>query len=263
MMRETWRLIEHPALPGAFNMGADYALMKAVSRGDSPPVLRLYRWIVPAVTIGYFQVIDEELDAEACASDGVPIIRRITGGGAVLHEFEITYSVCVPLAHPLAFGTVLDSYRGLLAPVIEALARVGVTAEYQPVNDIVTNGKKISGSAQTRRDGVLLQHGTLLLDLDAARMFRYLKIAPEKLAGKEPAGAASRVTSLREMIGPRAGGEAFIGEMNAAIIGSFRDKCSIEFSESVLSPAEEEDARGARERLFENPAWNRDRAVKP
>jgi lipoate---protein ligase len=262
-MKETWRLIEDAALPGPWNMAVDFSLMKSVSRAGSRPVIRIYRWERPAITIGYFQETGDELNMDACAADGVPVIRRITGGGAVLHDREITYSICLPLTHPQAFGTVLDSYRKLLGPVIRSLGKCGVKCEYQPVNDLVADGKKISGSAQTRRDGVLLQHGTILLDVDPEKMFRYLRISKEKIAGRDLDEASSRVTSMKAFLGPSVLEASFAGELYATLADSFSSDFSIELKASRMSSREHEEALSIRQRLFENPEWNIDRAVKP
>ncbi len=262
-MKETWRLIEDAALPGPWNMAADFALMKSVSRGESRPVLRIYRWERPSITIGYFQEAADELYMDACAAQGVPVIRRITGGGAVLHDSEITYSVSLPLTHPLAFGTVLDSYKKLLAPVIRALGLLGVECEYQPVNDLVARGKKISGSAQTRRDGVLLQHGTILLDVDPDKMFRFLRVSREKIEGKNLEQASSRVTSMKAFLGPTVNEEPFAGELYAALARCFGDGFSIRLNDSRLTPREHEEALSIAHRLFENPEWNITRSIKP
>lgn len=234
-------------------MAVDYALLKSVSSGDSRPVLRLYGWEKPAITVGYFQIPGDELDLDACRQDGVDVIRRITGGGAVYHEHEITYSVSLPLKSKIIFGTVLDSYKKICTPFIRALEQYAVKAEYQPINDIAVDGKKISGSAQTRREGVLLQHGTLLLDVDRRRMFRYLKVAGEKTSGNDP---AERIASMRDLVGDKAAGEGFRGEIIRAIAQAFQSELNIELREGPLSDKEMETALALESRIFANPDWN-------
>ncbi|MDR1862657.1 MAG: lipoate--protein ligase family protein, partial [Treponema sp.] len=148
-----------------YNMALDEALLEGVASGASLPALRFFGWKPPAVSLGYFQGLEEEVDLEACRRRGVDVVRRISGGGAVFHQAEITYSLIMPLSHPLAGATITESYRVLCAGVAAGLGRLGVEAVFAPINDILAGGRKISGNAQTRRKGCLLQHGTVLLDL--------------------------------------------------------------------------------------------------
>jgi lipoate-protein ligase A len=240
------------ALPGAINMGIDEALLGSVSRGESPPVLRLYRWSPPCVTVGYFQSLDAEVDLEACRAHGVDAVRRLTGGGAVYHDGEITYSIVLPLGHELAPDDILESYRRICAGLVRSLAILGVDAAFQPINDIAAGGKKISGNAQTRRQGCVLQHGTVLLDLELERMFSILKVPAEKIKGRLIEDVKARVTSLRTILGrPVAYGEAA-----RAIIGGCSSAWGAELSPLALSPAEEAEARRLASERFSSPVWN-------
>jgi lipoate---protein ligase len=195
------RLVSSGALPGALNMGTDEAVLTTVAEGASPPTLRLYRWTPPCITIGYFQSMEAEVDLAACKAARVDAVRRLTGGGAVYHDQEITYSLVVPLGHPLAPSDVLESYRLVCAGIVAGLGLLGAKAEFVPINDIAIKGKKVSGNAQTRRKGCLLQHGTVLLGLDSARMFSLLRVPAEKLQGRSHAQAEGRVTSLNSVLG--------------------------------------------------------------
>lgn len=260
---DRWRLIIDPPLEGAFNMGCDYAIMKSVSRGDSSSTLRFYRWKKPTVTIGYFQILEDEVDVGECARSGVDTIRRVTGGGAVYHDLEITYSLAAPLSGGLVHGTVLDSYRRICEPIVQALRSFGIEAAYAPVNDILAGSKKISGSAQTRREGVLLQHGTILMGLRRERMFRCLRISPEKLAGRGVTAPAEGVGSLEDLLGKRALTEGFHGELIDALSRSFAEAFDIEFTDAGITPREREEALAIERDVFLNPRWNRERDFKP
>src|SRR5919201_4337500 len=173
----------------AFNMALDEALIENI--GDVP-VLRIYGWRPAAVSIGYFQSIKEEVDLEKCSQLGIDIVRRLTGGGAVLHECELTYSF-VTKQYP---QNIMKSCEWICDAVVMSINRLGFDAGFVPLNDIVINGKKVSGSAQTRRKGVLLQHGTLLLGADVGKMFSVLKVPSEKLRDKIIKDVKERVTSL-------------------------------------------------------------------
>ncbi|MGC9554231.1 MAG: lipoate--protein ligase family protein [Thermoplasmatota archaeon] len=193
---QSWRFIDHGPRDAATNMAIDEALLMS-----GRPTLRLYTWSPSAVSIGYFQAIREEVNLEACEREGVEVVRRISGGGAVYHDAqgEITYSLVVPEA--AVSGTVQDSCAAICSALVAGLREMGVEAVFSPLNDVVVNGKKISGSAQTRRHGVVLQHGTVLVDLDAIRMFSLLRVSAAKIADKGIVAASQRVTSLRAEVG--------------------------------------------------------------
>src|SRR3989338_6585891 len=137
-----------------------------------------------AVSIGYFQSLEKEVRLHECEMLGVDVVRRRTGGGAVYHDTrgEITYSVIAPAE--LFPKDIIESYRVICGWIIDAFALLGLKAEFKPINDIILEGKKVSGNAQTRRNGILLQHGTILYDLDVKKMFTVLNVGPEKIADK-------------------------------------------------------------------------------
>jgi lipoate-protein ligase A len=191
-----WRLIPFQAFPGAMNMALDECLAERVATGLSPATVRLYGWHPSAVSIGRFQGLLDEVDVDECRRRGVDIVRRRTGGGAVYHdrEGEITYSVIArDREMPEDIGA---CYRSVCGCLIDALGSLGVGAEFRPVNDILVYGKKISGSALTRREGAFLQHGTLLLSVDTAQMFAVLKVSRAKASDKDLASVEERVTAL-------------------------------------------------------------------
>jgi lipoate-protein ligase A len=194
-----FRYLPYESHDAALNMALDEACMEAVARGDAQPTIRLYRWTPSAVSIGNFQCFSDEVDEQACAAAGIAVVRRLTGGGAVYHDTngEVTYSVIVP--ESLVPAGIGESYELLCNILIDAFAELGLAAEFRPVNDIVLDGKKISGNAQTRRGGVVLQHGTILLTVDPARMFSFLTPDKSKLDDKPYIKSVqSAVTSLAE-----------------------------------------------------------------
>ncbi len=180
----SFRFIPLETHSAAMNMALDEACMEAVRDGLVAPTLRIYRWNPSAITIGNFQCIADEVDSAAVSADGIAVVRRQTGGGAVFHdtEGEVTYSIIAP--EQLFSKNIAESYREICACILRALAALGIAAEFRPINDLVVEGRKISGNAQTRRGGVLLQHGTILFTVDPAVMFRYLTPDKSKLADK-------------------------------------------------------------------------------
>jgi lipoate---protein ligase len=172
-------------------MGLDQALMSTVE--DFIPVLRLYGWKPSAVSIGYFQSLEQEVNVKKCKELGIDVVRRITGGGAVLHENELTYSFITKI-YP---ANIIESYRSICEPVVTCLYDLGFDAKFSPLNDITVENKKVSGNAQTRRNNVLLQHGTILLDVNVDKMFSVLKVPSEKVKDKIIQDVKERVMGLK------------------------------------------------------------------
>ncbi len=191
MEGRVFRLVEHSDEP-FMNMAVDEAMLEARAEGRAGDTLRIYYWKKPAVTIGYFQSAQKEVDIEEALRLGVPVIRRITGGGAVLHDRELTYSIVC--SEGLFGREIVKSYRRIASFIIEALRILGVDASFEGINDIVVNNLKVSGNAQTRRKGIILQHGTLLIS--PSSLFSLLKISGEKQKGRQGA----RVGFLDAMI---------------------------------------------------------------
>ena len=176
-----------------WNMALDESLLMHLK--DIGPTLRLYGWNPAAISIGYFQSLDEEVNVEKVREMGVDLVRRITGGGAVYHKWELTYSIVLPPPK----GKILDSYKLIERGLIESFKILGIEAKYSGINDIEVQGKKISGNAQTRKYGGLLQHGTILMDVNVEEMFSLLKVPKEKLKDKMIKSVKERVTSLNAL----------------------------------------------------------------
>src|SRR5437899_5274681 len=132
------------------NMALDEVLMKSISKSTTDsPTLRFYGWEPPAVSIGYFQSMDHEVNVENCKKTGVDVVRRMTGGGAVLHDSELTYSF-ITRKYP---QNILESYKMICDPIIICLVDLGFNkVRFAPLNDVIVEGKKVSGNAQTRKD---------------------------------------------------------------------------------------------------------------
>ncbi len=252
-MAHEFRLLTTGAADAAYNMGSDEAILEAVAAGDALPTLRLYAWSPAAVSIGYFQGLHEEVDTEACASRGIGVVRRITGGGAVFHQAEITYSIVLPETHPLAQRSILASYERLCSGVIGGLRLLGIPSEFAPINDILTGGRKISGNAQTRRMACILQHGTVILDLDVELMFEVLKVPAEKAKGKLIEDVKARVTSARSCLGR----EPAYSEAEDAFSRGFAGALDLAFThkETALAGSEAQRARQIAAEKFSDPAW--------
>ena len=191
-------MLRYEANTPAMNMALDEAIAEAVSYRVAGPTLRFYGWDPSAVSIGRFQDLEEVVDMEQCERLGVQVVRRSTGGGAVFHDSgkEITYSVVCP--EDMMPNDINEAYQEIGGWLVNALKLIGIEATFEPINDVLVNGKKISGSAQSRRQGIFTQHGTLLYDIDRVRMFSVLKVPPDKLDAHGIEDATERVTSVRE-----------------------------------------------------------------
>ncbi len=190
-----WRLLLVDG-DAAFNMALDEALLLS-----GRPTLRVYRFRPSAVTIGYFQSVENSVDLEEIEKRGIDLVRRPTGGGAVYHdEFgEVTYSVTGPV--DLFSKSVEESMNIICRGLINAIRRLGLDPEFIPINDIVVNGRKVSGSAQTREGEFLLQHGTLMYDTDLETLARLIRPPKQKLEDKGIKSVLARVTTLSRELG--------------------------------------------------------------
>ena len=197
IVENKWRVLPLIETDAYKAMALDEAISEFVAKGG-PPTIRFWRWNPSAVSIGYFQCILDEVDADLCKEMKIDIVRRRTGGGAVYHDYngEITYSVIAPLG--MFPKNIIESYKAICGWIISGLQKLGIQSEFKPINDILVDGKKISGNAQTRRNGVLLQHGTILCDLDIRTMFSLLKVSKEKISDKFIQAVEERVTSLKK-----------------------------------------------------------------
>lgn len=191
-----WRVLPLHTTDAFTSMGIDESVMNAVANNRCDPTIRFWRWSPSTVSIGYFQSMEDEVDVESCVRNKVDIVRRITGGGAVYHDYsgEITYSIVAP--ESILPKGITESYKVICGWLMEGLKNMGLQPEFKPINDILVSGKKISGNAQTRRNGVVLQHGTILYDLDVVKMFSLLKVSKEKISDKMIKAVEDRVTRI-------------------------------------------------------------------
>ncbi|MDQ0734639.1 lipoate--protein ligase family protein [Arthrobacter agilis] len=199
----TWEIIPPTPLSTAMHVAMDEVLTHDVGTGARNPTLRFWEWQSPSVVIGSFQSMRNEVDPDGAVRHGVTVVRRISGGGAMFmeHGNAITYSIYVPqsLVDGMSFA---DSYPFLDAWVMEALQELGITAWYQPLNDIATELGKIGGAAQKRlANGGMLHHVTMSYDIDADKMLEVLRIGKEKMSDKGTKSAKKRVDPLRRQTG--------------------------------------------------------------
>jgi lipoate-protein ligase A len=198
-----WQLVHDTAYPPVMQMALDQVLAEEVGAGRRKPTLRIWEWDSPAVVIGSFQSLKNEVDPDNAEKYGFDVVRRISGGGAMFMEAGsvITYSLYVPadLVSGMSFA---DSYAFLDEWVIIALKSLGIDASYVPLNDITSPTGKIGGAAQKRLgNGAVLHHVTMSYDMDGEKMVQVLRIGREKMSDKGTKSAAKRVDPLRSQTG--------------------------------------------------------------
>ncbi|MEU4657270.1 biotin/lipoate A/B protein ligase family protein [Streptomyces sp. NPDC023723] len=249
-----WQLVHDAPQSPALHMALDEVLTAEVAAGRRGPTLRVWEWGGPAVIIGSFQSLRNEVDPAGAARHGISVVRRISGGGAMFVEVgnSITYSLSVPA--PLVSGlSFAESYAYLDDWVLGAFADMGIKAWYQPLNDIATDAGKIGGAAQKRvvatddGPGAVLHHVTMSYDIDADKMLEVLRIGKEKMSDKGTRSAKKRVDPLRRQTGlPR---EAVIDRM----LASFRNRYGL--AEGHVTAEEMARAKELAETKFSSPEW--------
>ncbi len=245
----TFEIVHEGAETPAMHMALDEAMAEAVGAGTRAPTLRIWEWGAPAVVIGSFQSLRNEVDPAGAERHGITVVRRISGGGAMFIEpgNTITYSLTVPasLVEGLSFER---SYAFLDDWVLGALGELGIAATYVPLNDIASPAGKIAGAAQKRlASGAVLHHVTMAYDIDADKMLEVLRIGREKMSDKGTTSANKRVDPLRSQSGlPRA-------EVIEAFKNHFRSRYAT--VDGAVTPAERARAVELVETKFGTPEW--------
>jgi lipoate-protein ligase A len=242
----TWRFLDTGPNTGAFNMALDEKLLAQAAAGEAVPVLRLYTWDPPALSLGRFQKIETDVNKDTSRKLGIDIVRRVTGGRAVLHNHELTYSVVARTDDPLFPGNVLGAYKVIAAGLLAGLGNLGIHAEMVSRSgrhahlvkknskdpacfsspswyEILVNGKKIIGSAQRRVPGAFLQHGSILMAYDPV-------LEASVISGSS---ADHAVTSIQEALGKAVPLE----DVKQAFLKGFSTALGVIFSKKeVLQP---------------------------
>lgn len=265
-----WRLIRTSPSSGAWNMALDEALLHGMQTPGAQPVLRLYAWNPPCLSLGYAQNASDA-DQSRLAANGWELVRRPTGGRAILHTDELTYAVIAPPDEPRLRGGVLESYRRLASALLEALRRLNLPAEAQqntaphdrpnangpvcfevPSNyEITVGGKKLVGSAQARRQEGVLQHGSLPLHGDLTRITQALVYPDEASRQRAAERLLGRATTVEMVLGTPVSWE----QAAAAFAGAFESRLNLQLEASDLTAAEREyTAKLVRER-HAHPDW--------
>lgn len=269
MNEPRWRLIMSGSAAGPKNMAIDQAIMEAVAAGEAAATLRFYAWAPPCLSLGYTQPL-ADVDGERLAVLGWDVVRRMTGGRAILHTDELTYSVAVPASDPVVAGDIVASYRRISAAFATGLRQLGAQPEANkraegsgadgPVcfevpshYEITLNGKKLIGSAQVRKFDAVLQHGTLPLTGDIGRICDAL-VFPDDAGRREARTRVyERATTLRSALGR----DVSWDEAAAVMAAAFAETFGVAFeAPPALSPEEAARAQALAVEQYATAAWN-------
>jgi len=266
-----WRLIKDSYHTGFMNMAIDEAIMIAHREGLVPPTIRFYQWSPPAVSLGYFQDLQKEIDVDVCQDMGIDIVRRPTGGKAVLHDKELTYSFIIRENHPLVNNSILETYKKISGGMIRGLSYIGVTAELVPLREkseihhsdfksicfsvpsqyeVQVEGKKIIGSAQVRKREIVLQHGSLLIELEKDKLFSVFNFPSAQIRERFKTGF--NATSLEEILKRKIN----FSELSEILPRGFEKEFGVRLLEGKLTEQEEKISKELLKNKYLTYEWN-------
>ncbi len=264
-MAQLWRLIRTGIFNAFENMAIDHVLLDGCHKETAANTVRFYRWNPSAVSIGRFQHLGDEVDVEACHKFNVDIVRRISSGGAVYHDFEgeLTYSIICRVDSSQLPSDVIETYEHLCNGLLIGLNRLGVSAKFVSGSDrfcpnLFVKKRKISGNAQSRRGNTLLQHGTILRMLDLARMFTFLKVKKMKADALAIEKATKSLTSLQQELGT----VPTFGQIEEALIEGLSSALPARFYEEGLTDAELQSAQTLAQSWYGKSDWTYQRGLK-
>lgn len=272
---EQWRFVETGTGGPAENMAIDEAILLAHSQGRVPPTVRFYAWDPPTLSIGYFQRAEREVDLAELERRGLGFVRRPTGGRAVLHQRELTYAVVIREDHPLMPRTVNASYQILSRGLMEGFRQLGLQAEMVSLAseeekkryaglgsaacfdspswyELVVEGRKVAGSAQTRQRGTILQHGSILLDLDADLLFSVLRFPSAEKREEVKAAFLARAVSVKGC----SGRDVTYEEAVLAFRTGFEKGLGVRLLPGELTSFEKEMAEQLQRDKYSQKQWN-------
>ena len=280
-----WRLIKDSYHTGFMNMAIDEAIMIAHREGLVPPTIRFYQWSPPSVSLGYFQDLQKEIDVDVCQDMGIDIVRRPTGGKAVLHDKELTYSFIIKENHPLVNDSILETYKKISGGMIRGLSYLGITAEIVPLREklkseslpkgekseihhsdfksicfsvpsqyeVQVEGKKIVGSAQVRKREIVLQHGSLLIELEKDKLFSVFNFPSAQI--RERFKTRFNATSLEEILKRKIN----FSELSEILPRGFEEEFGVRLVEGKLTEQEEKISKELLENKYSTYEWNYER----
>ncbi len=274
LILDNWRLIKTETNDGFYNMAIDEAIMRNHQEKKVPPTIRFYSWNPAALSLGYFQKLEKEIDQEACQNAGIDIVRRLTGGRAILHDKELTYSITIREDYNLLSNSIVTSYKEISQGLVNGLNLLEIPAELKPMErgkkspkgnsaacfdapswyEVILENKKLIGSAQTRKKGTILQHGSLPYEIDPKKTFKLFNYSNEKQRKRARRIFSAKSTSLRA-----AGFNVDEEELQQALIKGLSKNLSFNYSLENLTAEELKLADKLRKQKYSKDKWNKKR----
>ncbi|HLN44545.1 MAG TPA: biotin/lipoate A/B protein ligase family protein [Candidatus Sulfotelmatobacter sp.] len=255
---QTWRLLKLETQNAAMNMAIDEAILTARTINRVPNTFRLYQWKPSTVSIGRNQKVENEVQLNNCHTLGVDVIRRISGGGTVYHDEkgEVTYSL-ITNTNDLGVRNIMDVYRTIYEGIRDSLRILGLTADFNEGDakncpNLTVNGKKISGSSQANKRETVLQHGTLLLDVDLEKMFTLLHVPWANSCMEVVNVAKNKITSIKDELHHSVHPETVAN----ALTKGFQNTLHIQMLEDALSSFELDLAKKLYSDKYATNDWN-------
>jgi lipoyltransferase/lipoate-protein ligase len=253
-----WRLLKLETYDAFMNMAIDEAILRTRMSERVPNTLRFYRWNPSAVSIGKFQNPQNEVYLDNCQRLGVDVVRRISGGGTVYHdaEDEVTYSL-IAKTEDLGVTDVVAVYARIYPGIADALRILGIAADFNEGDakncpNLTVKGRKISGSAQAHKSGIILQHGTLLLNVDLERMFTLLRVPWAKTCMEVVGVAKNKITSVKEELGHAVAAET----VSNTLFEGFKNAFGVQLTDGELTAFERELAEALCREKYATDDWN-------
>ena len=256
-MTETWRLLDIEYRDDPFmNMAVEEAIPHAVGEAKAPNTVRFWH-NSNTIVLGCFQSAELEVNFEACRETGTEVVRRFTGGGAVYHDSgNLNYAISLKKGHPLVPDNDLQLvFKKLSEGAVQGLRSLGVKAEFQPINDISVDGKKVSGAAGSVRWGTIFHHGCILVASDLAILGKVLNVPEAKLADRHVASVQKRVTTIRDELQR----PITTGDVKNAIIRGIETSYKVGLEEGSLTEQEISLANELYDTRYTRPEWNLER----
>lgn len=274
-MTTPWYFINSGACSPSYNMALDEALLHWHGQGELPPIIRFYEWNPATVSIGYFQRAHRDINFEQLHKLGLGFVRRPTGGRAVLHDQELTYSIIVSETYPNMPKTVTEAYRVLSGGLLKGFQNLGFDAYFsvpetaeekqalqKPKSavcfdapswyELVVEGRKVAGSAQTRQEGVILQHGAILIDLDQEKLISVFNFKDEEAKQKMREQLPHKAVSINDL----SARTVTVEECIPAFKEGFESALDIELKPYTLTAEQQAFVENLARTKYEADEWN-------
>lgn len=270
--KETWSILDSGSHSAAVNMAIDEALIHWHSKGQIGPTIRFYQWEQPSLSIGHFQNVAKTIDFNGIKKHSCQLVRRLTGGSAVLHDDELTYSIVVSESHPKIPRSVNQAYFVLAQGILQGYRNLGIDADFSlpalphaerssvcfetpAIYEMIVDGKKLTGNAQTRKNGVLLQHGSIPFSFDSHMLFDLFRFPSEQIRTQKRELFSEKAISINDIIGKKHEYET----VRDAFHHGFKKSLHINTKELILSNEQWDYVYYLAETKYNSKAWNEER----